>query len=278
MPHYVITEVIDVPEPEIDHLITEDDTPVDNLPSAKKQRLLVESLYNSGQIERPFVADANVGIFTSTRQPAIVPDVFVSFDVELADDWWAKKHRSYFIWEFGKPPDVVVEIVSNDEGEETGKKLRAYAYMHVDYYVIHDPQLIVQDKPLQVYELYAGEYLPRPDYLLPRVGLSLMLWEGTYEGKQDVWLRWCDLNGNLILTGAERIAQEQEQVEQERLRAEQERERAEQEHERAEQEHERAEQERLRAEQERERAEQERLRAERLAAQLRLLGIDPESI
>ena len=31
--------------PQIDHLITADDTPVDNIPAAKQQRLLVESLY-----------------------------------------------------------------------------------------------------------------------------------------------------------------------------------------------------------------------------------------
>jgi Uma2 family endonuclease len=257
-------QVIDIPEPEIDHLITEDDTPVDNFPSAKNQRLMVDPLYSSGYIKRPFIADANIGLFASTKQPPLVPDVLVSFDVELAEDWWAKKHRSYFIWEFGKPPDIVVEIVSNDVGQETGKKLQDYARLHVDYYVIFDPQEIVQDRPLQVYELHAGAYLPRPDYRLPRVGLSLTLWEGEYEGKWDVWLRWCDADGNLLLTGKERAEQEQQRAEQERQRAEQEQQRAEQE--------------RQRAEQEQQRAEQERQRAEWLAAQLRLLGVDPDQI
>ncbi len=36
-----------------------------------------------------------------------------------------KKHRSYFMWEFGKPPEVVIEIVSNREGEELERKLKA---------------------------------------------------------------------------------------------------------------------------------------------------------
>jgi hypothetical protein len=35
------------PRPNIDHLITEDDTPVDNLSSAVQQRLLVEPLYTT---------------------------------------------------------------------------------------------------------------------------------------------------------------------------------------------------------------------------------------
>jgi hypothetical protein len=33
--------------PNVDALITEDDTPVDNLPSEKQQRLLTEPLYSS---------------------------------------------------------------------------------------------------------------------------------------------------------------------------------------------------------------------------------------
>jgi hypothetical protein len=36
----------------------------------------------------------------------------------------------------------------------------------------------------------------------------------------NVWLRWCDREGTLILTGAERAEQERQLAEQERLRAE----------------------------------------------------------
>jgi Uma2 family endonuclease len=240
---YTETHIVDIPEPEIDQLITEDDTPVDNIPSAKNQRLLVETLYTAKPFQVPFLADANIGLYASPKAPAIVPDVLVSLDVTLAEDWWAKKHRSYFVWEFGKPPDVVIEIVSNLVGEETGTKLQRYAALGINYYVIYDPQLLVQEQPLQVYELHVGEYLPRPDDRLPRINLTLTLWDGLYEEKHDQWLRWCDADGNLLLTGNER-----------------------------------AEQERVRAEQEHERAEQERLRAERLAAKLRELGIDPDAV
>src|SRR5712692_11855269 len=113
--------------PDTAGLITEDETPVDNLPSEKQQRLLTEPLYSawSGPGEgRPFLAAANVGVFAQVRNPAIVPDVFVSLDVEVAADWWRKEHRSYFVWEFGKPPELVLEIVSNQEGGEDGEKKR----------------------------------------------------------------------------------------------------------------------------------------------------------
>jgi hypothetical protein len=110
--------------PDIQGLVTEDDTPADNIASEKHQRLLTEALYSSWDgpgAGRPFLAAANVGVFALARNPAIVPDIFLSLDVEVPHDWWQKAHRSYLLWEFGKPPDVVIEIVSNTEG---GKQMR----------------------------------------------------------------------------------------------------------------------------------------------------------
>ena len=110
---------------DIESLVTEDDTPVDNMPSEKQQRLLTEPLYSSWAGPgggRTFLAAANVGVFAEARNPAIVPDVFLSLDVQVADNWWDKRHRSYFVWEFGKPPELVVEIVSNREGNEVPRE------------------------------------------------------------------------------------------------------------------------------------------------------------
>jgi Uma2 family endonuclease len=175
MAETVLAETITIEAPDVSHLVTEDDTPVDNLFSAKQQRLLVEPLYTSWGTDRLFVADANVGIFSTPYRPAIVPDVFLSLDVAIAEDWYAKEHRSYFIWEFGKPPDVVVEIVSNTKGEEGGKKLREYARMRVWYYAIYDPQQLIQKDVFRLYELHLGEYTLQPDTYLEKIGLGLTL-------------------------------------------------------------------------------------------------------
>jgi Uma2 family endonuclease len=242
--------------PNINHIITEDDEPVDNLPSEKNQRLLVETAYTS-HLERPLLAAANVGLFAALHQQPLVPDVMLSLGVTVADDWWARENRSYFIWELGKAPDVVIEIVSNSEGDEGGRKLLRYAQWGVPYYVIYDPQLLIQEEELVVYELHVGQYLPRPDYRLPRINLALTIWAGVFEDKFDRWLRWCDGEGNLLYTGAELAEQERQRAEQERQRAEQERQRA---------------------EQERQRAEHAQARADRYAAQLRALGIDPDQL
>lgn len=232
--------------PDISHIVTEDDTPVDNFHSEKQQRLLTESLYTSwggpGQ-GRPFIVSSNVGLFASIHQSPLVPDVFLSLDVQIAEDWWAKRKRTYFFWEFGKPPEVVIEVVSNQVGNETTEKMHGYARMGIAYYAIFDPQQQVQEGLLHVYALDPGPrtYREIAPSFLEGVGLGLTVWEGAYEGREDVWIRWLDAQGEMIPTGAERVDQE--------------RQRAEHEHQRAEQEHQ---------------------RAERLAAKLREMGINPD--
>ncbi len=209
--------------PEIDDLITEDDTPVDNLPSEKQQRLLTEPLYSSwggpGE-DRPFLAAANVGVFSKTHTPAIVPDMFLSLDVTVAREWWKKEHRSYFIWEFGKPPDLVLEIVSNTEGGEDAEKRRKYAWLRVPFYVIYDPQLQIMPEVLTVYRLQGLQYERQVEARFEVLHLGLSLWEGEFEGRVDTWLRWTDEQEKVIPTGKERAEQEHQRAEHERQRAE----------------------------------------------------------
>ena len=268
---------------DIESLVTEDDTPVDNLPSEKQQRLLTEPLYSSWAGPgggRPFLAAANVGVFAEARNPAIVPDVFLSLDVQVADNWWDKRHRSYFVWEFGKPPELVVEIVSNREGNEVGSKTLAYARMGVSYYVIYDPFHRVMDEDVRVYRLRDGGYERQESLRFAELRLGLRLWEGAFEGVWwSGWLRWTDEHDVLIPTGREqrqRADQEGQRADQEGQRADQEGQRADQEGQRADQEGQRADQERYRAEHAEHLLSEERRRAERLAALLRRSGIDPE--
>lgn len=198
----------------IENIVTEDDEPVDNMPSATQQRLLVTPLYDSWtpppsedepNTKRKFLANANIGVFSSPEHPPIVPDMFLSLDVEAPMDWETKAHRSYFIWYFEKAPDVVVEIVSSREGGDLDEKLRRYAKLDITYYVVYDPQRVLSETVLRVFERGFGKrYRLRGDWKTPEVGLSLTLWEGTYEQSPNRWLRWCDLNGVLIPTATER--------------------------------------------------------------------------
>ncbi|EDN70390.1 Protein of unknown function DUF820 [Beggiatoa sp. PS] len=215
-----------------EHLITEDDEPMDNLFSEQQQRILTESLYSSWSRpseNRSFLALANVGLFYDPGKQPLVPDVLVSLDVKRPDDVWTKPNRSYFVKRYGKAPEVVIEIVSNKKGHETDTKLKNYAQAGVRYYVIFDPKEQLSQGQLCVYELQNNHYVKTDDLWLSEVQLALTLWEGQYEDKYDVWLRWCDQQGNLIATGKEK-------------------------------------------------AEQALKHAKRLAAKLRELGIDPETL
>ena len=61
----------------------------------------------------------------------------------------------------------------------------------------------------------------RGHYPIFPLGVELGLWQGTYQNQEQLWLRWWDLEGNLLLIGSERAELEKQRAEQERLRAEQ---------------------------------------------------------
>lgn len=255
--------------PNIDHIVIEDDKPVDNILSEKHQRLLTEPLYSAWAgpgADRPFMALANVGVFHTISKPPFVPDVFLSLDVESPsiEQMREKRHRTYFIWEFGKAPDVVIEIVSNRVGGEDTTKLTGYARIAIPYYIIFDPMQQVSQDVLRLYvlDVTTHQYRPKADTWLEGVGLGVTLWEGVFEGSEGIWLRWCDAEGNVIPTGAELAQAAQRYAEGESQHANAERQRADAEHQRAET-----------AQQQ---ADAERQRAEKLIAQLRALGIEPE--
>ena len=210
----------DVPVPDASKLVTEDDTPLDNLYSEKQQRLLTESLYASWPGPpadeggyRPWVAMANVGLFVTAKAPPLVPDTLVSVDVTLPDEVWSKEHRSYFVWEYGKVPDVVIEVVSNREGGELDTRRRRYALMRVPFYVVWDPEGLLGGAPLHAFKLVGNVYAPEERAWVPALSLELLPWEGSYEGLSERWLRWRTADGVVIPTGAERAEVERERAE-----------------------------------------------------------------
>lgn len=235
--------------PDANQLITEDDTPVDNFASEKQQRLLAGCLYSNLE-DRLFIAAANVGIYHTVNRPAIVPDVFVSFNVQVPDAWWEKQNRCYLVWNFGKPPEIVIEVVSNKVGNELADKFETYEQMRVSYYAVYDPNLQLGDQTLRLYELRGMHFAEMETSWLEQVGLGLTVWQGEFEGRQDSWLRWHDANGAILLTGDEQAAQARQWAEEERQRADE----------------------------ERQRAEEERQRADRLADLLRSQGFDPDQL
>ncbi|MBX2999422.1 MAG: hypothetical protein KF893_12980, partial [Caldilineaceae bacterium] len=121
-------------------------------------------------------------------------------------------------------------------------------------YIVYDPERHLGKQPLYIFERRGLHYVEIEERWLAGVGLGVTLWHGEYAGFTAEWLRWCDIDGELYLTGVE-LAQQYRALATEAQQ--------------------RADEERQRADEERQRADEERQRVARLTAQLRALGIEP---
>ena len=218
-PPLTVTSSKELAEPDIDYeaLVTEDHKPVDRIFLEKLYRLLTRSLYASwpGPAEgRPFLVLVNVGWFYQRKTPAVVPDCLLSLNVSCPEDLQVKQGHSYYQWDMGKPPEIVIEVVSDRTGGEETYKKDLYAELGVAHYIVYDPKTLLGSDPLRPYELVGGEYRRADPGPWPKVGLGLRLWRGPFEGHEDTWLRWCDAKGEIIPTGEERARQAEERVRQ----------------------------------------------------------------
>lgn len=149
------------------------------------------------------------------------PDFFVVLGVPKGE------RKSWVVWEEGKAPDVVIELLSASTAaaDKTEKKLIYQNQMRVPEYFWYDPfnpedwaGFSIQQRVYQ--PLVANE---RNQLQSESLGLALQRWQGHYKGIDATWLRWATLAGELLPTPEE---QERQRAEQECQRAEQERQRA----------------------------------------------------
>ena len=189
------------------------------------------------------------------------PDTMVVFGRPKGD------HPSYIQYrEDNIGPQVVFEIRShNDINTKMNKKLSFYQRHGVEEYYLYDPE-INELLGWQRIEKYLEVIEPMEGWISPRLCVRFELGEDELEIYRS--------NGEKFLSYAE--LEEQSLLDRQRLQ--QESQRAEQEAQRAEQEAQRAEQADQRAEQANQMAEQANQIAQRLAAKLRELNIDPDSL
>jgi len=192
------------------------------------------------------------GIYWRLTDPpekgAVAPDWF--YVPQVAPTLRGQMRRSYVLWQEIVAPLIVLEFVSGDGREErspTPYEGKFWVYeqaIRVPFYGIY----AVASASVEVYHLTDGCYSLLPAnqwgrYSIAPLGVELGIWQGRYQNVELPWLRWWDGQGNLLLTGEERAAQERQRAE---------------------------------------RAEsllgQERRRAEQLAERLRSLGGDPDQI
>jgi Uma2 family endonuclease len=154
------------------------------------------------------------------------PDFFAVLGVPQGE------RLSWVVWEEGKAPDVIIELLSDStaERDKNEKKLIYQNQLRVPEYFWFDP---FNADDLAGFFLHGGVYQPltpneRNQLVSQSLGLALQRWQGSYKGIDATWLRWATLEGELLPIPQEIAEQERQRAEQERQRAEQERQRAEQ--------------------------------------------------
>ncbi len=200
---YILQELDD---PDFDDIHGDDET--GGFAADKGLRLLVSSLYTSWRppAGTAFLAAIRVPIGNGNKSTStlVVPDLLAAQGVEPSGEWWKPVNRIYHIARFGKPPEVVLDVLASPNRPEAyAARHQTYEQLGVVYRVVYDPCHLFSGQTVTVFERQGNRLLPRTDTHLPLLGLGLTLWRGTFEGRDDTWLRWTNANGELLLTGDE---------------------------------------------------------------------------
>ena len=133
------------------------------------------------------------------------PDFFAVLGVPKGE------RRSWVVWEEGKAPDVVIELLSESTAaaDKNEKKLIYQNQMRVPEYFWYDPfnpddwaGFSIQERVYQ--PLVLNE---RNQLISQSLGLGLQRWQGTYKDINAIWLRWATLAGELLPTPEEKERQ-----------------------------------------------------------------------
>ncbi|WP_254174127.1 Uma2 family endonuclease [Planktothrix pseudagardhii] len=127
-----------------------------------------------------------------------------------------KERKSWVVWEEGKAPDVIIELLSQSTASEdkTNKKLIYQNQVRVPEYFWYDP---FNPDDWAGFTLINGSYEPIfPDHFnqlfSQQLGLSLVRWSGVYKTVETVWLRWATSEGEILPTPDELSAHKAEQA------------------------------------------------------------------
>jgi Uma2 family endonuclease len=162
-------------------------------------------------------------------------NMFVHYSLEqlrnkdfLGQDFFAvlgvprHERKSWVLWEEGKGPDLVIELLSPSTVElDKGKKKRIYQdSLRIPEYFWYDPMT----GELAGFTLKDLRYRPiqpaaRGSLWSEALGLSLVRWHGRCYQIEAPWLRFALPDGTLVPTSEEAAEQERERAEQEREEA-----------------------------------------------------------
>jgi Uma2 family endonuclease len=234
-----MTQAIDsvqLPPPFPDHtqLPESDGTFVKNFQEHPQSIILTDSLGSVLQQLHPdgqYVIGQDCGIYWRETDPpekgAEAPDWFYVPNVPPLLN--GEIRRSYVLWREFSTPAIILEFASGNGEEERDrtplsrteagtKPGKFWVYEQIiraPYYGIYE----IKTGKLEVYHHVDGFYRlletnERGHYAIAPLEIELGRWQGSYQNQIQLWLRWWDREGNLLLTGHEQAQRERERAEQ----------------------------------------------------------------
>jgi Uma2 family endonuclease len=234
MTDLLTTDLYSTPFPDHTQLPDSDGTFVKNFQEHPQSILLTDSIGPVLQRLHPdgfYAIGQDCGIYWRETDPpekgAEAPDWFYVPGVPPLLD--GQVRRSYVMRREFRLPLIALEFASGDGSEErddtplgivngTQKPGKFWVYeqiMRIPYYGIYLPN----SGSLELYTLEHGTYRPmtanaRGHYEITPMEVELGVWRGSYQNQVMHWLRWWDLQGNLLPTGQEAAQQAMEEKEQ----------------------------------------------------------------
>lgn len=211
----IATDRLSIVLPSQDQLPCSDGVPMETQRHKMQMDLLLETLYPWLAARDNGYIGGNMFVYYSSsqlkNQDFKGPDFFAVLDVPKAE------RKSWVLWEEGKSPDVVIELLSESTAEQdkNGKKLVYQDQMRVPEYFWYDP---FDPADWRGFRLVGGVYQDMEldvdnRYISEKLGLALVRWSGDYNDVEAVWLRWETLAGVLMPTKNELLQQAQVQAE-----------------------------------------------------------------
>ncbi len=230
------TVLLPPPFPDHTQLPESDGTFVKNFQEHPQSIILTDSIGSVLQRLHPdgqYAIGQDCGIYWRETEPpekgAEAPDWFYVPNLPAKLD--GKIRRSYVLWRELMAPLIALEFAASGNGEEkrdrtplslstegeVTKPGKFWVYeriIRIPYYGIYE----INNGKLEVYKLDGGRYQQltpneRGRYPIPPLGVELGLWQGSYQNPTQLWLRWWDEQGNLLLIGDERAELERQRAE-----------------------------------------------------------------
>jgi Uma2 family endonuclease len=211
-------------------------------------QLLSRTLRLTAYARQEYFTGSDINLYYDVKHPLWHkrPDWFLAVDVPRLYEGHDLR-RSYVIWQEGQSPRIVVEFLSpGTDSEDLGRfynnengvlqdrpkrqtrpkppgKFEVYEeYLRVPHYIVYSRYT----QQLRYFQIVGGQYQEQslnpqnPRLWLSDLEIGLGIWEGSFDDVSGYWLRWCDAQGNWLLTDTEQAETDRKQAETDKEQAE----------------------------------------------------------